>query len=457
MKLSYKFFCIAYIIALLSTGLGGIFMIKNINDTLWNTQMDRVNTAVNDAADSFLSFLDISYSEISGNHKNDIIRQIEETVDNTVTDVKVYSSKNVKKEYKKLNDNECVSQFMKKSDSLLMKSVCKLVADTDTYYLVVYSDFTEIQKQCSLFWKGYGIVVFIISLISGLLLFASARKITKPLSQLAEATDKIALGNYGEKVNIGSSDYEITALSESFNSMSFAVEQKIKEIKEESEKRDTFVADFTHELKTPMTAIIGYAELLRSYGLDDMERREASETIYKEAKRLEKLSLQLLDLYVFQNDKIEIEKWNLFTIGEQLTATLKYLSEKYDVVLCVDFSNETILANGVLLLSLLYNLVDNALKASNPQSMVKVYNETKQDTVRIFVEDTGRGIAKENMKFLTEPFYREDKSRSRKLGGAGLGLSLCKEIAMLHDTELCFESEKGKGTTVSFILKKAVM
>ena len=61
------------------------------------------------------------------------------------------------------------------------------------------------------------------------------------------------------------------------------------------------------------------------------------------------------------------------------------------------------------------------------------------------------------MKFLTEPFYREDKSRSRKLGGAGLGLSLCKEIAMLHDTELCFESEKGKGTTVSFILKKAVM
>lgn len=457
MKLSYKFFCIAYIIVLLSTGLGGIFMIQNINNTLWDTQFERVNTAVNDAADSFLSFLDISYGEISENQKDDISRQIKETIDSTVTDVEIYTSKNIKKEYRKLNDKECVSQFIEKYDLLLMRSVCKLVASTDTYYLVVYSDFTEIQKQCRLFWNGYGIIVFIISLVSGLLLFASARKITKPLSQLTEATDKIALGNYGEKVDVSSSDYEITVLSERFNLMSCAVEQKIKEIKEESEKRDIFVADFTHELKTPMTAIIGYAELLCAYGLDDVERKEASETIYKEAKRLEKLSLQLLDLYVFQNDKIEIEKWNLSTIGEQLKTTLKYLSEKYDVVLCIDFSNETILANGALLLSLLYNLVDNALKASNPQSIVKVYNETQQDTVRIFVEDTGRGIAKENMKFLTEPFYREDKSRSRKLGGAGLGLSLCKEIAMLHNTELCFKSEKGKGTTVSFTLKKAVM
>lgn len=356
MKLSYKFFCMAYIIVLLATGVGGIFIINNVNNTLWNTQVERVNTTVNYAADSFLAFADVSYSEISGTHKNNIVRQIKDSLDSTVTDVEIYTSQNAKSEYTKLNDNECVSRFVKNDNLFLMESVCKLNTESDVYYLVIYSDFTEIQKQCSLSWNSYGVVVFIISVISGLLLFASAKKITKPLSILTKVTDEIALGSYGKKVYVKSSDYEITTLSESFNSMSLAIEQKIKEISEESEKRNIFVADFTHEMKTPMTAIIGYAQMLRSYDLNKTEKDQAAEAIYNEAKRLEKLSLQLLDLCVFQNEQIEMENLNLLTIGEQLKATLKHLSEKYDVLFFIDFDDETICANGVLLLSLLYNL-----------------------------------------------------------------------------------------------------
>lgn len=454
MKLSYKFFCIAYIIVLLATGVGGILIINNVNNTLWNTQVERVKTTVNYAADSFLAFADVSYSEITGTHKNNIVRQIKDSLDNSVVEIEIHTSKNTTSEYTEIDDNKCVSQFIKKDDLILMESVCKIGTEADVYYLVVYSDFTEIQKQCGLFWNSYGIVVFIISVISGLLIFASAKKITKPLSLLTKVSDEVALGNYGKKVDVKSSDYEITTLSESFNSMSLAIEQKIKEISDESEKRNVFVADFTHEMKTPMTAIIGYAQMLRSYDLNTTEKDQAAEAIYNEAKRLEKLSLQLLDLYVFQNEQIEMEKLNLLTIGEQLKATLKHLSEKYDVLFSIDFDDETICANDVLLLSLLYNLVDNAFKASEPQTTVKIYSKSSNDIVRVFVEDKGRGIAKENIKLLTEPFYREDKSRSRKFGGAGLGLSLCKEIATLHGTELSFESEKGKGTTVSFNLKK---
>lgn len=454
MKLSYKFFCIAYIIVLLATGVGGILIINNVNNTLWNTQVERVKTTVNYVADSFLAFADVSYSEITGTHKNNIVRQIKDSLDNSVVEIEIHTSQNATSEYTEIDDNKCVSQFIKKDDLILMESVCKIGTEADVYYLVVYSDFTEIQKQCGLFWNSYGIVVFIISVISGLLILASAKKITKPLSLLTKVSDEVALGNYGKKVDVKSSDYEITALSESFNSMSLAIEQKIKEIREESEKRNIFVADFTHEMKTPMTAIIGYAQMLRSYDLNTTEKDQAAEAIYNEAKRLEKLSLQLLDLYVFQNEQIEMEKLNLLTIGEQLKATLKHLSEKYDVLFSIDFDDETIFANGVLLLSLLYNLVDNAFKASEPQTTVKIYSKSSNDIVRVFVEDKGRGIAKENIKLLTEPFYREDKSRSRKFGGAGLGLSLCKEIATFHGTELSFESEKGKGTTVSFNLKK---
>lgn len=454
MKLSYKFFCIAYIIVLLATGAGGMLIINNVNQTLWNTQVERIKATVNYAADSFLAFADVSYGEISGTQKNDIVRQIKDSLYGTVTDIEIYTSQNAKSEYTNIDANKCLSQFIKKDNLIFMESICKIATVSDVYYIIILSDFTETQKQCSMFWNSYGIVIFSISVISGLLIFASAKKITKPLSLLTKVSDEVALGSYGKKVDVKSSDYEITALSESFNSMSLAIEQKIKEIREESEKRDIFVADFTHEMKTPMTAIIGYAQMLRTYNLDKTEKEQAADAIYNEAKRLEKLSLQLLDLYVLQNEQIELERIHLLSIGKQLKATIKPLSEKYNVLFHIDFDDEIICANGVLLLSLLYNLIDNAFKASNPQAIVKIYSKSSNDIVRIFVEDNGRGIATESIQLLTEPFYREDKSRSREFGGAGLGLSLCKEIAALHDTELCFESEKGKGTTVFFNLKK---
>ena len=454
MKLSFKFFYTAYLIVLLSTGFGGAYIIKSINDTLWNTQVERVNAAVDYAADSFMAFSDISYNEISGAQKSDAIQQIKRTVDSSISDIKIYTTEEVNSQYLQMNENECIVTFIKEGKKLLMESVCKLNTGAKNYYLFVYSDFTGIQNQRDIFWNRYGIVIVCISAVSGLFLFALARRITKPLNELTKAADEIALGNYGKKVDVTGHNYEISKLSESINIMSSSIEQKIKEIGEELEKRDVFIADFTHEMKTPMTAIMGYAQILKSYELETMEKEQAAQAIYMEAKRLEKLSLQLLELYVYQNESVEMEEIDLLEIGKQLESTLKYLSGKYNVNYKVYFEKEMVVANSVLVLSLLNNLADNAFKASNPQTNMKIYSKSSATSVQIFVEDEGRGIKKENIRFLTEPFYREDKSRSRKFGGAGLGLALCKEIARIHGTELKFESEKNKGTIVSFTLSK---
>ena len=454
MKLSFKFFYTAYLIVLLSTGFGGAYIIKSINDTLWNTQVERVNAAVDYAADSFMAFSDISYNEISGAQKSDAIQQIKRTVDSSISDIKIYTTEEVNSQYLQMNENECIVTFIKEGKKLLMESVCKLNTGAKNYYLFVYSDFTGIQNQRDIFWNRYGIVIVCISAVSGLFLFALARRITKPLNELTKAADEIALGNYGKKVDVTGHNYEMSKLSESINIMSSSIEQKIKEIGEELEKRDVFIADFTHEMKTPMTAIMGYAQMLKSYELETMEKEQAAQAIYMEAKRLEKLSLQLLELYVYQNESVEMEEIDLLEIGKQLESTLKYLSGKYNVNYKVYFEKEMVVANSVLVLSLLNNLADNAFKASNPQTNMKIYSKSSAASVQIFVEDEGRGIKKENIRFLTEPFYREDKSRSRKFGGAGLGLALCKEIARIHGTELKFESEKNKGTIVSFTLSK---
>lgn len=453
MKLSLKFFCIAYIITLLSAGLGGFFIIKSVNDAVWQAQTDRVSAAAYYAADSFAALSESVFIE-TNTEMRELTQQIKSVLDSVINELKIYTTQTVGDKYADLKDNEGLSLFFEGGGRIYMESVCRVKSGAEVYYVAVRSDFTEINNQQRRFWSLYGVTVFTISAVSGLLLFFSAKKITSPLKRLARASDEIARGNYGKTVDIKGSDNEISALSKSFNTMSLAVEQNIKEIKEEAERRDRFVADFSHELKTPMTAIIGYAQLLDSYELEPHERKSAAETVYKEAKRLEKLSRQMLDLYVLRNESVEFEEIGLSKIGEQLKTTLEFLSEKYRVPFSVELGSETVLANRELLLSLLYNLADNAFKASEPESPIEIYSDLEDGSVKITVRDHGRGIEKESIALITEPFYREDKSRSRAWGGAGLGLSLCKEIAEIHGTSLCFESEKGKGTAVSFALRK---
>ena len=453
MKLSLKFFCIAYIIVLLSTGAGGFFIIKSVNDTVWKAQTDRVSAAAYYAADSFTALTEAAFIE-TDTEMRELTQQIKSVLDSAVNELTIYTPQTVKDEYAALKENEGVSSFFEGGGRLNMESICKVKSGTQMYYVAVRSDFTEIKNQQRRSWSLYGVTVFSISAVSGLLLFLSARKITAPLKRLARASDEIALGNYGKTVDVKGSDNEISALSKSFNTMSLAVEQNIKEIKEDGERRDRFVSDFSHELKTPMTAIIGYAQLLDSYELEPQERKEAAQAVYGEAKRLERLSRQMLDLYILRNESTEFEEIGLSEIEKQLKTTLEFLSEKYRVPFSVDLGTETVFANRELLISLLYNLADNAFKASEPESPIEIYSALEDGRVKITVRDRGRGIAKENLRLLTEPFYREDKSRSRAWGGAGLGLSLCKEIAEIHGTSLCFESEKGKGTAVSFALRK---
>lgn len=454
MKLTVKFFCIAYIIVLLSTGIGGIFLINSANSNLWDSREERVIASSKYACDSFMSFADISSGPVSEAQLENIKKQIKGSLDSCVSELLILSESDVTSEYSSLADNEGFRRYTRRNGRYMLESVCRLNTSTDIYYITVYSDFTDIEDRTSALWGIYGAVVLGLSVISGLLLFIVARQTAKPINRLTEAANSISSGNYGETVTVETADFEIKRLAESFNTMSAMVKKTIEDIQAESDKRNMFVADFTHEIKTPMTAIIGYAQMLNSYDLNQKEIKQASRAIYKEGKRLERLSLQLLELYVYRNDEVVLEPVFLSDTVNQLETTLIFLSKKYNVKFTVDFCEVEVMANSVLLFSLLYNLADNAFKACAERGEVKINSAVIGDRVKISVSDNGKGISPENIKLLTEPFFREDKGRSRELGGAGLGLALCKEIAVIHNTELVFESELGKGTKVSFCLER---
>ena len=275
---------------------------------------------------------------------------------------------------------------------------------------------------------------------------------TTPLRRLSRATRTIASGDLSCRVALRGKD-EIGVLASDFNNMTDRLEENINEMKDTMRRQEEFMGGFAHELKTPMTSIIGYADLLRGHTLSDKDKQAAANYIFMEGRRLEVLSLKLLDLIVLKKSDFTFLPISILSIVEDAARLLKPVLEKRDVHLTYDCDDSTCLIEPDLFMSLLLNLVDNARKAIDEGGKIIIKSRKSEGLCKISVSDNGRGIPEEELSKIKDAFYRVDKSRSRSQGGVGLGLRLCDEIAALHGGEITFESEPGKGTTVMIQLK----
>lgn len=275
-----------------------------------------------------------------------------------------------------------------------------------------------------------------------LLLWMMLRRSLRPLGQLSQGARSIAAGAYGMRVVEGRND-EIGQLGQDFNKMAQAVEEHIAQVEESEEKKTLFMGSLTHELKTPLTAISGYAQTLRRVKLNEEDRDMALDYIYRESQRLDRLSKKMLRLLELDLDTelylepVEFQE----LLGEARRACLPQAESK-GVELVMEACPGEMEGDRDLMTDAVINLVDNAVKASAPGNQVRMY---AQDGT-IVVEDQGRGIPQEELGRLTKPFYMVDKSRSRKSGGAGLGLALTEAILRRHGMCLEIESQPGQGT-----------
>ena len=214
-------------------------------------------------------------------------------------------------------------------------------------------------------------------------------------------------------------------------------------LQELNARQSRFVADLTHELKTPLTSLIGYADLLRGGTLDAERRRTAAEALYHESARLESLSQQLLALNGLQADGVVLRPVRVAAAFADAVRSLP------DVVLDCDAP-----AEAVVLADLVRNLALNAWHAGPQDGAVHLRCTDAGECWRLTVQDTGCGIPAEALPHLTEPFYRVDKARARANGGSGVGLALCAQIAEAFGTQMTFASRVGEGTTVTILLQK---
>ena len=231
------------------------------------------------------------------------------------------------------------------------------------------------------------------------------------------------------------------------------LERSIENLQDVANRREEFIASFAHELKTPLTAIIGYADMLRSKEMAPKSRFTAAGYIFSEGKRLEALSLKLMDIIVAGKQGFETRRFEVgYFIRSIAAVTVPSLSND-GMTLDMRWEPGEISVEPDLFKTLMINLVDNARKASRRNDTIELFGKAEEGGYALYVRDHGSGMAKEELQKITEPFYMIDKSRSRAQNGAGLGLALCQRIAELHGTKLEYDSELGKGTTVRIFLK----
>ena len=317
-------------------------------------------------------------------------------------------------------------------------------------YLETLSDITHVFAEREAGFSVYRQVCILVLLCESVIIFLLSRWLTRPVMLLSRATRNMARGNYSYRARKISND-ELGQLTVNFNRMAAALEKNVEELQEAARVQEEFVAAFAHELKTPLTAIIGYADMLRSQKMDEEKQLLSANYIYQEGRRLEKLSFNLLDIIVLKRAEKPVTTFRAAAIFEYIHDTFS----RPDLYLSLDYDDCQIVGDAILIKTLLINLVDNGIKASEAYAEIDITGEIRGRKYVFTVSDHGCGISPENLNKITEAFYMVDKSRSRSRHGAGLGLTLCAEIAHLHGAELAVESAVGQGTSVSLALDLA--
>ena len=318
----------------------------------------------------------------------------------------------------------------------------------EPYAVYVVEDITGVYESITRMVWRFALIGGVGILLGFVLIGLLVRRSMQPLAVLKTAAGRIAAGGYGERATVLSKD-EVGALANDFNRMAEAVENHIGDLTETAERQRLFIGGVTHEFKTPLTTVILNADTLQNACMDEEERQTALSYIERQCKWLERITQKLLKLITLKQD-IELKPSSVPQLFERVEESMAETLRQRDTRLISECKLNTLSMDADLMQSVLINLVDNASKASTPGQAVTM--RAYDDVIEVF--DNGIGIPESELARITEPFYVVDKSRSKKLGGSGLGLALVKEIISAHGAELMIESSVGIGTTIRVQFKR---
>lgn len=471
MKFRYKVLCINLILLSLSLGTVGYMMVNR------NFEIAKEAGLQNAVLENNMVQYSVEYellSVIGGggvqieNSLKDIGATVSDSMPSTDSDFYLrynnryaYSSNGMEAQVPRelyLNTNQGQKNYMISSTEegkYIYVSSCSIV-DEKTLFIINRYDASEAYELMESQVRYFRLVLAGVLLFASVIMYLVSIYLTRPLETLNVVTDEIARGNYAVRSHVKSRD-EVGNLSIKFNGMAQAVEEHVDKLNDMIHRRDQFVADFTHEIKTPMTTIIGYADTMRSMELPREDQIMGLNYIFSEGKRLEVMSGKLFELIYLRQHSIERTPIHITDMEKEIRRITEPMLAKKNIRLVTDMENGMISGSKELLVTVFVNLIDNARKASREGTKVCIKGRqirtAEAESYEISVIDHGMGMSRETVKHICDEFYMADKSRARQEGGAGIGMSLVALILEQHQAELSIHSSIGRGTQIRIRFK----
>lgn len=471
MKFSQKIFLISFILIIIVINIIGIVMINYTYKLNIEKEIEKSISQTNNIMHELTVYSSYDLSTVANNYLKNGINvdvyingqrsytnlksedsQIAEglltTEDKIKEEVLSNDSEKIKSEANYINTNITENNsYVEYMDSYIIDDKLFMKLKRQNYILITLSSISEAnnmkQEQTNFFIELSVISSFIIALLLSITVSFLTRKIKK----LDKAVSKVKQGNYNIKLTKLGND-EIGNFGNSFNEMTIAIQENVNKIQEVSENRKQFIGNLTHEIRTPLTSIIGYSSLITNDKVTDSNIiKEYSSKIYEEGKYIQQMSERLMEMLLVENGTAQKEVIN---ISKEMKIIVKELENLFNNTIFNIQIEENVYkeVDKVLLKSLIYNLVKNAINAYDAKPTVDIILSKNEITII----DYGKGIPEDKIEKIKEPFYTLNKDRNREISGMGLGLALCFKITNIHNWKLNIKSEVEKGTKITIIM-----
>lgn len=460
MRFSFKIFFSSMVVIAIAMGFGGFYLIDSVFSSAISREIRQAldeNKIVCVTFQTIALNIPLKYDSLTDKTIKDIAETLETGRFIQISDENnklFYSGENFNSlnlNLDKAPENKTVCKILKSEKAYFVYTGTMIRSMDKLMYLETLKDISTIFSERASNFSIYQSVTIITLIAGAILMYLLSLWLTKPIKMLTGVTRSMAAGEYGIRA-VKISEDEFGLLTDDFNKMANALDEKITELKNEAESKENFVQAFTHELKTPLTAIVGYADLLRSRKMEEEERFLAADYIYREGRRLESLSFNLLDIFVMKKNEHIFKSISVSLIFDFINVTF---SPNENANIIINYEDAYIYSEITLITTVLFNLIENAISASIEGGKIEVNGMVSEKGYEFCVRDYGSGISDKDIDKITEAFYMVDKSRKRSRGNTGLGLALIVEILKLHDSKLKIESKLGEGTKICFEISRS--
>lgn len=437
MRLGLKIFIVTFSLTVITMNIVGLNLINSSYETNIKNAIDKYSANINNILDNFL--VQSSDPVIKSNYDN-----------NSYT--KIF-----------INDNLFLTNFPKnyeiienKLKSNLKDNIAVYISDenlfmalkNNAYTIVTMSNISDIYKSRDIEIENFIQISLIVSVTIAIVLSLLVSLITRKIKTLNTAVKKIESGDYSIVIPDLGND-EIGEFAKSFNNMSASIQNNINEIETISENRRIFIGNLTHEIRTPLTSIIGYSSLIKDKKITDLNTINSyAGKIYDEGKYIESMRDKLMNILTLDSSKIVLKKTDISLYIKDLIDEFKEIFPDTKFILEIE-ANINKKIDKTLFKSLIINLIKNSINASDdPQITISLNNQY------LSITDNGKGIPESELERIKEPFYTLNKDRNRKSNGMGLGLPLCLNIIDIHKWKMDIKSIVDKGTTITIYFRR---